>query len=84
MTIKLSNIRAETEELQKHLEALTDSMTQLAVAFQSINQLLKRRCKCCGYEGAIKWNPDNEVTQCHNCGHVVDTSKSDKEVVIFT
>ena len=83
MTIKIRV--EEVRELQKHLEALTDSMTQLAMAFEfSINQLLKDRCRCCGRVGAIKWNPDNEVTQCHHCGTVVDEPHNDKEKVIFT
>lgn len=29
------------------------------------------RCEKCK-AAAIKWNPHNEVMQCHNCGQVVD------------
>ena len=27
-----------------------------------------KKCTSCGYRGAIKWNPYNKVTSCHNCG----------------
>ncbi len=30
---------------------------------------------CCGYAdaSAVKWNPHNQVVQCHNCGQVYET-----------
>ena len=30
---------------------------------------------CCGYSdaSAVKWNPHNQVVQCHNCGQVYET-----------
>jgi len=24
----------------------------------------------CMHRGAVKWNPDNQVVQCHNCGEI--------------
>lgn len=33
---------------------------------------------CCGYEdaSAVKWNPYNQVVQCHNCGQVYTTPQA--------
>jgi hypothetical protein len=45
--------------------------------------VVRNVCSVCGYKGAIKWNPFNKITQCHNCGQ--SYIKEDmKEVVQFT
>lgn len=36
-------------------------------------------CSSCGYADAIKYNEDNKVTQCHNCGAVVSTPEEKAE-----
>lgn len=35
---------------------------------------------CCGYTdaSAIKWNPHNQVVQCHNCGQVYAATKPEQ------
>lgn len=42
---------------------------------------------CCGYAdaSAVKWNPHNQVVQCHNCGQVYETppQRTDQEPVAW-
>ena len=39
---------------------------------------------CCGYAdaSAIKWNPHNQVVQCHNCGQIYTTPPQRTWVVL--
>ena len=57
-----------------------------AIEVDSVEELIARNvCSSCGYKGAIKWNPFNQIVQCHNCGQAyVDNVSIKKEKVQFT
>lgn len=40
---------------------------------------MNKTLPCCGYNNpeAVKWNPHNEVVQCHNCGQVYTPQRQD-------
>jgi transcription elongation factor Elf1 len=41
---------------------------------------------CCGYAdaSAVKWNPHNQVVQCHNCGQVYETPPQQEQKLVGT
>jgi len=48
-------------------KALVDALRQVIVELESQEPVA---LPCCGYRdaSAVKWNPLNDVVQCHNCG----------------
>lgn len=62
---------ADYEQMDK-LKELLNIRSQSEDAEQS-------RTTCCGYAdvGAIRFNPCNNVMQCHNCGHVYVKAKGE-------
>ncbi len=36
----------------------------------------------CTHEGAVKWNPFNQVTQCHRCGEVTEDVVTERWAVV--
>ena len=58
----------------------TDIVKYIALEVNSIKRLLiNNLCSKCAYKGAIKWNPYNQVYQCHNCGQAyVDKKDNEK------
>ena len=77
------------EDLLSALEYHTEQTRPIQfsnVAMEAAREYLRKPAQqqepvalpCCGYEdaSAVKWNPYNQVVQCHNCGQVYTTPQA--------
>ncbi len=58
------------DEFNASAEKMHDAITSLRQAIARLESQEPVTLPCCGYRdaSAVKWNPLNDVVQCHNCG----------------
>lgn len=61
-------------------------MNYQEVILNKDEKLALKKCPDCDFRGTMRWNPHNNVIQCHNCGQVIIIvdGKDAKEKVVFT
>ena len=76
IALVLEDLKKTQEKQQAAITAIKQTLAEHAMReTQRLGQEIEQEpvaLSCCGYTdaSAVKWNPFNNVVQCHNCGQV--------------
>ena len=79
IALVLEDLKKTQEKQQATITAIKKALEEHAMQeVQRLGQEIEQEpvaLPCCGYAdaSAVKWNPHNQVVQCHNCGQVYST-----------